>query len=78
MDIIPASVKKLLSDMNLSMDQKMLGFMMFMTVLPDNPKVQQIVEYNLKLGVKIKKLVDENKIIIGKMDKNFILDVKAN
>jgi|TARA_B110000285_G_scaffold108210_2_gene122914 hypothetical protein len=77
MDNIPATVKKMLSDPELSMDQKMVGFMMFMPTLPDDPKVQKYVDTILKLGVKIKRLVDENKITI-KMGKNFTLDVQVH
>jgi len=77
MNNIPPIVKKMLSDPELSMDQKMVGFMMFMPTLPENPSVQKIVDSNLKLGVKIKRLVDENKITI-KMHKNFNMEVQVH
>lgn len=77
MDNIPILVQQILADKELSMDQKMVGFMMFMKVLPDDPKVQKYVDTNLELGTKIKRLVDENKITI-KMGKNFTLDVQVH
>lgn len=76
--VIPKSVQKMIGSGELTMDQKLIGFMMFMPKVPENAMVAKIVAHNLVLGEKIKKLVDDNKITIGKFDKNFILDVKVN
>ncbi|MBT6184087.1 MAG: hypothetical protein HOI07_04980 [Betaproteobacteria bacterium] len=76
--VIPKSVQKMIGSGELTMDQKLIGFMMFMPKVPENAMVAKIVAHNLELGEKIKKLVDDNKITIGKFDKNFILDVKVN
>tara|TARA_B110000858_G_C17375311_1_gene281360 strand:- start:172 stop:408 length:237 start_codon:yes stop_codon:yes gene_type:complete len=78
MNNIPGAVKQMLSNSEITMSQKMVGFMMFMPTLPENPTVQKIVDSNLELGVEVKQLVDENKITLGKFDKNFVLDVKMN
>lgn len=76
--VIPKSVQKMIGSGELTMDQKLIGFMMFMPKVPENAMVAKIVAHNLELGEEIKKLVDDNKITIGKFDKNFILDVKVN
>ena len=76
--VVPKNVQQLIGSSELSMDQKLIGFMMFMPKVPENAMVAKIVAHNLELGEKIKKLVDDNKITIGKFDKNFILDVKVN
>jgi|SaaInl5LU_22_DNA_1037371.scaffolds.fasta_scaffold45750_3 hypothetical protein len=76
--VIPKSVQKMIGSGELTMDQKLIGFMMFMPKVPENAMVAKIVAHNLELGAEIKKLVDDNKITIGKFDKNFILDVKVN
>ena len=76
--VIPKSVQKMIGSGEHTMDQKLIGFMMFMPKVPENAMVAKIVAHNLELGEKIKKLVDDNKITIGKFDKNFILDVKVN
>ena len=52
--------------------------MMFMPKVPENAMVAKIVAHNIELGAEITNLVDDNKITIGKFDKNFILDVKVN
>jgi hypothetical protein len=74
---IPNVVKQILQDRELSMDKKMTAFMMFMPKLPEDPKLDDIVDKNLVVGEKIKSLVNDGKIKIGKFDNNFHLDVKV-
>jgi len=76
--VVPKNVQQLIGSSELSMDQKLIGFMMFMPNVPENEMVEKIVKHNLELGTKIKKLAEEDKITIGKFDKKFILDVKVN
>ena len=76
--VVPKTVQRLIGSSELSMDQKLIGFMMFMPKVPENEMVEKIGKHNLELGTKIKKLVEEDKITIGKFDKKFILDVKVN
>lgn len=71
-------MKRVMGDKSLSMSQKMVTFMAFMPRLPDDPKVQQYCNDNLKIGVIIKRLIADNKIRLGKLDKNFKLDVICN
>jgi hypothetical protein len=40
-------------------------------------KVAQYCDDNLEVGKKIKGLIEEGKIRLGKMDKNFILEVET-
>ena len=74
---IPNVVKQILQDRELPMNKKMTAFMMFMPKLPEDPKVDAFVNENLVVGEKIKSLIDDGKIEIGKFDKNFHLDVKV-
>ena len=74
---IPNVVKQILQDCELPMDKKMTAFMMFMPKLPEDPKVDAFVNENLVVGEKVKSLIDDGKIEIGKFDKNFHLDVKV-
>lgn len=74
---IPNVVKQILQDRELSMDKKMTAFMMLMPKLPEDPKVDDIVDKNLIVGEKIKSLVNDGKIEIGKFNKDFRLDVKV-
>jgi hypothetical protein len=53
------------------MNQKMVTLMAFMPDLPGVPKAE---DHN-ELGMKIKKLIDDGKIRLGKFDKNFKLDI---
>ena len=76
-DNIPESMKRVMGDKSLTMNQKMVTFMAFMPSLPNDPKVEQYCNDNLKVGIEIKRLVNENKIRIGKFDKNFILQIEA-
>ena len=76
-DNIPESMKRVMGDKSLTMSQKMVTFMAFMPSLPNDPKVDQYCKDNLKVGIEIKRLVNENKIRLGKFDKNFILQIEA-
>lgn len=71
---IPENVKRILNDRQLSMSQKVVAFMAFMPNLPQNNS--EVYQQNLDLGVEIKKLIDEKKILLGKFDSNFILDIQ--
>ena len=51
--------------------------MMFMPKLPDDPKLDVILNDNLMVGEQIKSLIDEGKIELGKFDKDFRLNVKV-
>jgi len=55
------------------MNQKMVTLMAFMPEIPGIPKVSE----HLELGMKIKRLVDEGKIRLGKFDKNFNLSIEV-
>ena len=72
---IPNVVKQILQDRDLPMNKKMTAFMMFMPKLPQDPKLDTVINDNLVVGEKIKSLIDEGKIEFGKTDKNFKLDV---
>ena len=61
-DNIPESMKRVMGDKSLTMNQKMVTFMAFMPNLPNDPKVDQYCKDNLKVGIKIKRLLDEKKI----------------
>jgi hypothetical protein len=74
---IPNVVKQILQDRELPMNKKMTAFMMFMPKLPEDPKLDEVVNKNLVVGEKIKSLVDDGKIELGKFDKDFRLDVKV-
>jgi len=74
---IPNIVKQILHDRELPMDQKMTAFMMFMPKLPEDPKLDVILNDNLMIGQEIKSLIDDGKIEFGKFDKDFHLDVKV-
>lgn len=74
---IPNIVKQILQDRELPMDQKMTAFMMFMPKLPQDPKLDVILNDNLMIGQEIKSLIDDGKIELGKFDKNFHLNVKV-
>lgn len=74
---IPNVVKQILQDRELPMNKKMTAFMMFMPKLPEDPKLDVIINDNLMVGEQIKSLIDEGKIELGKFDKDFRLDVKV-
>jgi hypothetical protein len=74
---IPNVVKQILQDRELPINKKMTAFMMFMPNLPEDPKLDEVVNKNLVVGEKIKSLVDDGKIELGKFDKDFRLGVKV-
>ena len=74
---IPNVVKQILQDRDLPMNKKMTAFMMFMPKLPEDPKLDAIINDNLVVGEKIKSFIDEGKIEFGKFDKNFKLGVSS-
>jgi hypothetical protein len=74
---IPNVVKQILQDRELPMNKKMTAFMMFMPKLPEDPKLDAIISDNLVVGEKIKSLINEGKIELGKFDKDFRLGVKV-
>jgi hypothetical protein len=74
---IPNVVKQILQDRELPMNKKMTAFMMFMPKLPEDPKLNAVINDNLVVGEKIKSLVDDGKIELGKFDNNFRLGVKV-
>lgn len=73
MENIPPHVKALMNDRSLSMNQKLVSFMMVMDpkILPDNPINGEFHE----LGKDIKRLIDDNKIKITGFDNNFNIKV---
>lgn len=75
--MITPNVMRILQDRQLSMDQKIMAFMMFTPDLPNEDKYDHIHEANDTFGRIIKKLVDDKKIVLGTFDKNFVLDAKA-
>lgn len=70
----PPHIKKLFKNRDMTMNQKVVTMMAF---LPDViPNVLRVDEH-LELGMKIKRLVDEGKIRLGKFDKNFNLSIEV-
>lgn len=59
---IPNHVKQILQDRELPLEKKMVAFMAFMPRLPDDPKMDAMLEENIEIGKKIKSLLDEGKI----------------
>ena len=74
---IPNVVKQILQDRELPMNKKMTAFMMFMPNLPEDPKLNAVIYDNFAVGEKIKTLIDDGKIELGKFNKDFHLDVKV-
>jgi hypothetical protein len=60
------------------MAKKMMAFNMLMPNLPADPKHTQAYDDNLEVGRKIKRLVDEGKISINGLDKDFKLNIITN
>jgi len=75
--LIPKDILPILQDRELSVAQKMMAFNMLMPNLPPDPKHTSAYNENLKVGEKIKRLVDEGKISL-KFDKNFKLNIITN
>lgn len=70
---LPTHLKQLFHNKDLTMNQKMATLAAFM---PDIPGMSE-PDDNHKLGMKIKRLVDEGKIRL-KFDKNFKLEIITN
>lgn len=70
----PPHIKKLFKNRDMTMNQKVVTMMAF---LPDViPNVLRVDDH-LELGMKIKSLVDEGKIRLGKFDENFNLSIEV-
>ena len=72
MSNLPVNIKNVLNDKSLNMKQKLVAFLMFMDpkILPNNDKN----DFH-DLGVKIKDLINEKKIMINGFNKNFEIQV---
>jgi len=55
-----------------------VAFNMFIPNLPATPEHDQAYDDNLEVGRKIKRLVDEGKISINGLDKDFKLNIITN
>ena len=75
---LPKDLLGILQDKELSMAQKMVAFNMFIPNLPATPEHDQAYDDNLEVGRKIKRLVDEGKISINGLDKDFKLNIITN
>ena len=75
---IPNDILRVLQSPELPMDKKMMAFNMLMPNLPADPKHTQAYNDNLEVGNTIKRLVDEGKISINGLDKDFKLNIITN
>jgi hypothetical protein len=75
---LPKNLLSILQDKELSMPQKMMAFNMFIPNLPATPEHDKAYDDNLEVGRKIKRLVDEGKISINGLDKDFKLNIITN
>jgi len=75
---LPKNLLSILQDKELSMAQKMVAFNMFIPNLPATPEHDKAYDDNLEVGRKIKRLVDEGKISINGLDKDFKLNIITN
>ena len=75
---LPKDILRVLQDKELPMTKKMMAFNMLMPNLPADPKHTQAYNDNLEVGNTIKRLVDEGKISINGVDKNFKLNIITN
>ena len=75
---LPKNLLSVLQDKDLSMSQKMMAFNMFIPNLPATPEHDKAYDDNLEVGRKIKRLVDEGKISINGLDKDFKLNIITN
>ena len=75
---LPKNLLSILQDKELSMAQKMMAFNMLMPNLPATPEHNKAYDDNLEVGRKIKRLVDEGKISINGLDKDFKLNIITN
>ena len=71
---IPNDILRVLQSPELPMTKKMMAFNMLMPNLPADPKHTDAYNQNIdKIGYPIKRLVDEGKISINGLDKDFKL-----
>ena len=75
---LPKDILRVLQDKELPMAKKMMAFNMLMPNLPADPKHTQAYDDNLEVGNTIKRLVDEGKISIDGLDKDFKLNIITN
>ncbi len=75
---IPTHILQVLQSRELSMPQKIMAFTMLMPNIPDDPKHEEVYNQNMDLGYTIKRLVDEGKISINGLDKDFKLNIITN
>ena len=75
---IPNNILRVLQSPELPMAKKMMAFNMLMPNLPADPKHTQAYNDNLEVGNTIKRLVNEGKISINGVDKNFKLNIITN
>lgn len=77
MDNIPQNIKTMLNDKSMSLQDKMLNFLMFTpsNMIPNNPENDFT-----DLGVTIKAMVNSGELILNGFDENFKLkcEVKVN
>ena len=66
---IPPHIRRIMQNKRMSYAQKMVAFFAFMPNLPSSGN-EAILQENMKIGEKIKELVEEGKIEL-KVDKNF-------
>jgi len=70
---VPKEILRILQSPELSMPQKLVAFNMLIPNLPADPKHTEAYNDNLEVGNTIKRLVDEGKISINGLDKDFKL-----
>ena len=75
---IPNDILRVLQSPELPMAKNMMAFNMLMPNLPADPKHTQAYNDNLEVGNTIKRLVDEGKISINGLDKDFKLNIITN
>ena len=75
---LPKDILRVLQDKELPMAKKMMAFNMLMPNLPADPKHTEAYNDNLEVGNTIKRLVDEGKISINGLDKDFKLNIITN
>ena len=66
---IPPHIRRIMQDKRMSYAQKMVAFFAFMPNLPASGN-EAVLQENMKIGQKIKELVEEGKIEL-EVDKNF-------
>ena len=75
---VPKEILRILQSPELSMPQKLVAFNMLIPNLPADPKHTEAYNDNLEVGNTIKRLVDEGKISINWLDRDFKLNIITN